>query len=942
MSAARRLAVATLCALVGGLALASVPAWAAGPETPTPVTVESVKAGAATFRGELNPGKAGSAGTYELGTYEFLYRQSASECEGGSVVPESPGMSLGGGEEAVSATVSGLLPNRQYTVCLLARDEAHETTLGEPVTFKTELAPPALGEAWVTDVSSGSATFNAQVNHEGAETTYRFEYGTSEAYGSSIPLAVAGVGSGTSAVAVQAHPQNLQPATTYHFRVVASSAGGTEDGSDHSFTTQAAGGALSLLDGRQWELVSPANKHGARLEPWSPEGGLIQAAANGSGIAYLANGPVTGEPAGNRSPELLQALSRRGGGVWATQDIATPHEAARGLDIGNDSEYDLFSADLSLGIVEPRGLTPLSPEATERTPYLRENETGVYRPLVTAANVVPGTEFGGPPNYYFGDVGFLTGTPDMSHVMLASGVPLTASAKGVGGGLYEWSEGRLQLVSVLPGPGEKPSAGELGGGGGDFETVVHNAVSADGSRVVWTGAGLYLRDVAKGETLQLDLAQGGPEEGGGDFQAASSDGSKVFFTDRSRLTSGATEGDLYECDIVEAAGKLACDLSDLTVPENPGEAGAVRLAVGASEDGSYVYFLAGGVLAGAATPGQGNLYVYHDGTTSLVATLAAEDVNIEQTLSGQTELGNLSMRVSPNGRFVAFMSERSLTGYDNRDARSGEPDEEVYLYDAESRRLVCASCNPTGARPSGIYDSRRPFGPLVDEPGIWSGHWLAASVPGWTKRNLGNEVRYQPRYLSDSGQLFFNSPDALVPQDINGLEDVYEYEPGGSGSCREVNGCVGLISSGSADEESVFLDASESGDDVFFLTAAQLVEEDKDHALDVYDAHVCGGEGVPCPSVVASSPACTTADSCRGAVSPQPGVFGAPASATFSGAGNLAPAVSKPVAKATKPKARAKRKKQRKRKTRGSARKSGRAARSRRPGKSLSSARTGR
>ncbi len=260
------------------------------------------------------------------------------------------------------------------------------------------------------------------------------------------------------------------------------------------------------------------------------------------------------------------------------------------------------------------------------------------------------------------------------------------------------------------------------------------------------------------------------------------------------------------------------------------------------------------------------------------------------------------------------MSDRSLTGYDNRDAVSGEPDEEVYLYDAVANRLVCASCNPTGARPEGIYDSGEAPDPLVDQSQIWRERWLAASVPGWTRginASNGNPPLYQPRYLSDSGRLFFDSSDALVPQAIDGLENVYEYEPVGVGSCSgssvtfggASDGCVGLISSGSSSEESVFVDASESGDDVFFLTAGRLVAQDQDEALDVYDAHVCGGEGVACPSVVASPPACTTADSCRAAVSPQPSVFGAPASATFSGVGNaiLAPAVVvKPKSKRAK------------------------------------------
>ena len=63
--------------------------------------------------------------------------------------------------------------------------------------------------------------------------------------------------------------------------------------------------------------------------------------------------------------------------------------------------------------------------------------------------------------------------------------------------------------------------------------------------------------------------------------------------------------------------------------------------------------------------------------------------------------------------------------------------------------------------------------------------------------------------------------------------------PQGVGSCQDSGGCTGLISSGTSDRESAFLDASQNGDDVFFLTAAQLVAPDTDQSIDIYDAHVC-------------------------------------------------------------------------------------------------------
>jgi hypothetical protein len=178
-------------------------------------------------------------------------------------------------------------------------------------------------------------------------------------------------------------------------------------------------------------------------------------------------------------------------------------------------------------------------------------------------------------------------------------------------------------------------------------------------------------------------------------------------------------------------------------------------------------------------------------------------------------------------------------------------------------------------------------------------------LPEWTQNGLISSPLYQSRYLSDDGRVFFQSTAALVPQDTNGLTDVYEYEPQGVGSCTSSSttfsetsgGCVGLISSGTSSDESTFLDASENGDDVFFLTRQRLVSQDYDAAFDVYDAHVCSG-AAPCVSQTALPPACTTTDSCRTAPSPQPALFGASGSGTFSGAGNIVPAAVKPVTKA--------------------------------------------
>ena len=241
------------------------------------------------------------------------------------------------------------------------------------------------------------------------------------------------------------------------------------------------------------------------------------------------------------------------------------------------------------------------------------------------------------------------------------------------------------------------------------------------------------------------------------------------------------------------------------------------------------------------------------------------------------------------------MSDRPLTEFDNTDTSAragGAADEEVFLYGVGTNRVVCASCNRFGQRPHGVFDA----GPLgngqgelvVDRQNNWGGRWLAANVPGWTEMNLETAL-HQSRYLSNGGRLFFDSADALVPADANLTEDVYEYEPVGVGSCAAAAGCVALISSGKSQEESAFLDASETGGDVFFLTTAPLVPADFDRSFDVYDAHVCTAD-LPCPTPLAQSPPCDSATSCHGASPPQ-SVFGAPASATLTGSGNtVAPA----------------------------------------------------
>jgi sugar lactone lactonase YvrE len=856
----------------------------------------------ATINAKVNPGELASE-------YHFEYGESTSY---GTEVPPGGGkLPAGETPQPVSAALSKLKLGVTYHFRVVASNEAG-STVGPDETFTT--IPPALIESEsAAEVSATGATLQTQVNPLGHDTTYYFQYGSepckaNPAACTNTPAPPGSdIGSGEAGVSGSVRLQELKPASTYHYRVLAINTLGTAEGPEHTLTTQPVPTPFALADNRAWELVTPPDKHGAPVEALTREGGWIRASEDGNALTYVADGTITEEPQGNRSPEMQQVLASRAAGGWSSQDIVTPNSKAEGIVPGSAPEYQFFTPALSLALVEQAGAEPppLAPEVTQKTMYVRDNATGTYLPLVTEANVPPGTVFGG-------QIHFVSATPDLSHAVIQSRVALTGPSSGPG--LYEWAGGKLQFVSLLPAGTPAPNA-ELG-----YYHVDANAVSSDGSQIIWTNweenahrGHLYMRDMARGETVQLDAAQGAsePEQGVAQFQTASSDGSSVFFTDKQRLTADSTaepaqgtgKPDLYMCEMTKVAGKLTCRLKDLTVDHNEGEHAAVQgFLFGASEDGSRVYLVAQGVLARnengngeTALTGKDNLYeVDYNGTvatTTFVAVLSGED-KPEWEGNIQADTAFLTARVSPSGRYLAFMSAASPTGYDNVDQHSGKHDEEVYLYDAATASLRCVSCNPTGARPVGVLDTEESgegLGLLVDRRKVWFGHWLAGNIPGWTAQSLVSAL-VQSRYLSDNGRLFFNSPDGLVPQASNGKENVYEYEPTGLGSCNSPSGgCVALISSGSSGKESAFLEATPSGNDVFFLTAAQLLPQDTDTAFDIYDARVCTPNSACLTPPSPAPPGCSTANACRPA---PPGVqapLGPSGTATFSGSGNIPP-----------------------------------------------------
>jgi hypothetical protein len=231
-----------LCgALAGSLIFTTAPALAAAPEPPEVTVQLPVKATEATFHGFLNPKAPG-----KLGTYEFLYKQSPSECTGGSKAPASPGISVGAEHEEVSETVTGLKASTEYTVCLLARSGTEENPaneiVGPPVTFTT--ATPA--EAPETKPATGETATTA-ILHGVVNPIAEAEAGWYFAFSTGAKCTSGGPGGGETAheapakvkaLVVEKEATGLEPNMPYKFCLVATNtAEEPTPGNEEPFTT---------------------------------------------------------------------------------------------------------------------------------------------------------------------------------------------------------------------------------------------------------------------------------------------------------------------------------------------------------------------------------------------------------------------------------------------------------------------------------------------------------------------------------------------------------------------------------------------------------------------------------------------------------------------------------------------------------------------------------
>jgi hypothetical protein len=422
---------------------------------------------------------------------------------------------------------------------------------------------------------------------------------------------------------------------------------------------------------------------------------------------------------------------------------------------------------------------------------------------------------------------------DFSHALVNSNRKLAPGGVDGVGNLYrrDVETGAYQLVAtglqygVLSGPA---GSNIFYGGSPDFSRI---ALQSDTKLTSEANAGLtnmYEWTAGQGLRLISRMPNGSPSDGSAALTSrlnpparnfVTSDGSQIFFA-----TQGGTADGIYRTK--DGVTERILDPGAPVVVADVTPTGRYVVYVNSLTRDLFRYdtesgvstlifpnvFVGGGIgYMGMSADGSSILTTGDSGGTPTVWHNGAAPLSIG-SVSGFEGVATWGVAVSPHGRYFVF-DTTSLEGqhYDN----SGCPDNpvdgahggrcyEVYVYDIEQRTLTCASCPADGSRSAGHAH----LGPATLELSLRSG-----------------------RFVNDDGQAFFTTPTKLVAADTNGSNDVYMYQ----------DGEVQLISPGKGNHNATLADVSENGSDVFFVTDEQLVGQDRDDQLDMYDARIGGG-----------------------------------------------------------------------------------------------------
>jgi hypothetical protein len=669
--------------------------------------------------------------------------------------------------------------------------------------------------------------------------------------------------------------------------------------------------SAGLPDNRGIELVSPADKgpSGSVASLDFPQQLRSQASEDGQAFAYPIQNGIPSSTAGG----WLRMKASRTEAGWLSAQISAPSliPPPEVNDIGFALPSAVMYASPDLGCAILDSYQPLTEDIPQLSRELgvvnlfRWSADGDYDLITNRVPLNPELVIGGGRDYRT-----IETSDDCSRVFFSTQRELIADASG----LYEWDEGTLRdagVLSVAGGGFEAGAGAVVGGEVNNNGTARWNAVSPDGS-LFFTALSnegpssgkpaVFMREDGGASVVEISQSETAVPTNGARFEAASPDGSRVFFRANYGIDaenssagptneacgplSGETVFDTYPpiekkpCDLyVYDTGKPAGErLTDLSADANPGDpiGAAVQGTVAIDEDGSHVYFAVLGQLIlgkgrtyaeNVAGEGSANIYLAHDGQLAYVTTLNRGNATNGDLFGGANFDGMGVMMHTPrrwtaettaDGRRLLFGSSANLTGQNSGGGKA------AYLYSADTGELTCVSCRLDG-QPTLVGGDG-----CVDHQTVNCARLLAEP--------RGEVLTHRRRSMSEDGShVFFTSPDVLAPGAVAGKRNVYEWQNGQVYflAITEPSGAGGLGS---------YLDTSASGDDVFIATNEQLVPRDKDFVADVYDLRVNGGF----PPEVVPVPCDPAADQCQGAPTPQPAAP-SPASSGFQGPGNPRP-----------------------------------------------------
>jgi hypothetical protein len=606
---------------------------------------------------------------------------------------------------------------------------------------------------------------------------------------------------------------------------------------------------------RAYEMVSPVDTADSGVL------GFQGAAPDGEAAQFISSGGFAGIQSNGA---FNFYIARRGGEGWETSSVSIPATLG-GMSSGAGASFDLTKQWV-------RVLYLTGEKAGSHGLLLSENLTAA--PALSFREL---SEYENIPHKLTGNEGIKEPedeSPNLAHMVVANSIGTNEYEPK----LYELSGAgtpaeALQLVSIDP--EGKPINAAVGSGSGRGGSIFH-AISNDGAEIFFSPSAFYVTGPSyvrvNGETTSPTTL----ELGGGLFQGASEDGSKVFLR--------GTGNKLYMDEIGREPGHVEVTK---TVPISGASSG---LYVRSSDDGSRVYFVSNGVLAAnenenkeTANVTAWNLYVYDTLTekTAFIAQAIPGDelsnieegvVHVEAQVNGcpSKELGEAKEPGCEDGRFFVFTTAAHITPDDTASVK------QVFEYDAKTGRLVRVSTGEGGYAANGNNNA---LGASIAAPEF--------GAPGFEKQQELFEDG--TRAVSDDGStVVFSSSGALSPRAVNDLQP----QPGPVDVYESHEGQVSLLSTGhslTSDEQPAI---TPSGRDVFFLSTENILPQDSDGLKSLYDARIGGGF----PAALVPAGGCN-GDACQGPPS-VPNLLAAPASATFSGLGNPTPAVSAPAVKA--------------------------------------------